>query len=277
MDTERLFDIIQSKKEYYLNFLKEIAELESPTSYKEGVDKVGRYFIERAKERNWRVEVFEQETAGNVIAVTMNPNSDKKPFCISGHMDTVHTVGSFGETCVRFEENKMIGPGVCDCKGGCVAGFWAMEALSQMGYDKRPVILLLQSDEETSGRESKKKTIEYIVEKSKDAVAFLNLEACYSKTGVTLERKGIAKFEFSVFGISEHASKCYDGASAIAEAANKILELEKYKEKNGITCNCGTIQGGTVPNVVPERCVFTLDVRFSDAEQYGSQYQPRGA
>ena len=69
----------------------------------------------------------------------------------------------------------------------------------------------------------------------------------------------------------------YDGASAIAEAANKILELEKYKEKNGITCNCGTIQGGTVPNVVPERCVFTLDVRFSDAEQYGSQYQPRGA
>lgn len=83
-----------------------------------------------------------------------------------------------------------------------------------------------------------------------------------------MSEKGIAKFEFSVFGISEHASKCYDGASAIAEAANKILELEKYKEKNGITCNCGTIQGGTVPNVVPERCVFTLDVRFTDAEQY---------
>lgn len=57
MDTERLFDIIQSKKEYYLNFLKETAELESPTSYKEGVDKVGKYFIKMAKERNWRVEV----------------------------------------------------------------------------------------------------------------------------------------------------------------------------------------------------------------------------
>ena len=59
MDTERLFDIIKSKKEYYLNFLKETAEFESPNSYKEGVDKVGKYFIKMAKERNWRVEVFE--------------------------------------------------------------------------------------------------------------------------------------------------------------------------------------------------------------------------
>ena len=143
-----------------------------------------------------------------------------------------------------------------------------MDALSEIGYTKRPVILLLQSDEETSSLGSNKETIKYIVDRSKDAVAFFNLEPCYSETGVTLERKGIAKFELTISGIATHASQCYNGASALAEAANIILQLEKHKDKNGITFNCGTISGGTVPNVVPDKCIFTLDARFKDMKQY---------
>ena len=268
MDTKALFEIIEAKKDEYLNFLKEITEIESPTTYKEGVDAVGAYFIEKAKKFGWKTEVFAQEKSGNVVVITMNPESKEKPICLSGHMDTVHPLGLFGNPCVKIENNRMIGPGVCDCKGGCVNAFWAMDALSQMGYSKRPVMLLLQSDEETSSRESNKETIRYITERSKDAVAFFNMEPSILDTGVILERKGIAKFEFTVSGISEHASKCYDGASAIAEAASKILQLEKYKDEDGITCNCGTIKGGTVPNTVPEECVFTLDTRFANEEQY---------
>ena len=268
MDTKRLFEIIETKKDEYLEFLKEIVEIESPTTYKEGVDAVGAYFIEKAKKYGWKTEIFEQKTAGNVVVITMNPESEEKPICLSGHIDTVHPVGFFGDPCVKIEGNKMTGPGVCDCKGGCVNAFWAMDALSEMGYSKRPVMLLLQTDEETSCRESNKETINYIMERSENAVAFFNMEPTILDTGVILERKGIAKFEFTVSGISEHASKCYDGASAIAEAAYKILQLEKYKDIDGITCNCGTINGGTVPNTVPEKCVFSLDTRFKTEEQY---------
>ena len=268
MDSKKLFEVIESKKEYYLNFLKEIVEIESPTTYKEGVDAVGDYFVEKAKIRGWKTEVFRQEKAGNVIVITMNADSKERPFCLSGHIDTVHPLGLFGDPCVNLEGNRMIGPGVCDCKGGCVNAFWVMDALSEIGYKKHPVMLLLQTDEETSSRESNKETINYIIERSKKAAAFFNMEPTILDTGVILERKGIAKFEFTVSGISEHASKCYDGASAIAEAASKILELEKYKAEDGITCNCGTIKGGTVPNTVPEQCVFSLDTRFKNQEQY---------
>ncbi len=268
MDTEKLFKIIEDKKEYYLNFLMEITEIESPTTYKEGVDAVGEYFIGKAKEKGWKTEVFCRERAGNVVVITMNENSKEKPFCLSGHIDTVHPLGLFGKPCARLSGNKLTGPGVCDCKGGCVNAFWVMDALSEMGYKKRPVMLLLQTDEETSSRESNKETIRYITERSRDAVAFFNMEPTILDTGVILERKGIAKFEFTVAGRSEHASKCYDGASAIAEAASKILKLEKYKDKDGITCSCGTVKGGTVPNTVPEKCVFSLDTRFKNEEQY---------
>ena len=268
MDIKKLFDVIESKKDEYIDFLKETVERESPTTYKKGVDAVGDYFIEKAKEKGFKTEVFEQETAGNVVIITMNPDSKEKPICLSGHMDTVHPVGSFGEPCVKVEGGKMTGPGVCDCKSGCVNAFWVMDALSEMGYNKRPVMLLLQSDEETSSRESNCETIKHIIKKSENAVAFFNMEPCIYETSVILERKGIAKFEFAVSGISEHAGRCYNGASAIAEAANKILQLEKYKDEDGITCNCGTIKGGTTPNTVPGQCVFTLDTRFKTEKQY---------
>ena len=268
MDIKHLFEWIDKTQDEYLNFLKEIVALESPTTDKKGVDAVGAYFIQKAKEHGWKTEVFQQKTAGNVVVITMNGESTEAPVCLSGHMDTVHPVGLFGDPCVRIDGDRMIGPGVCDCKGGCVNAFWVMDALSQMGYQKRPVMLLLQTDEETSSRESGGETIRYITERSKDAVAFFNMEPSLWDNGVILERKGIAKFEFRISGVSQHAGRCYDGASAIAEAANKILKLEQYKEKDGITCNCGTIQGGTVPNTVPDACSFSLDTRFATEEQY---------
>ena len=58
------------------------------------------------------------------------------------------------------------------------------------------------------------------------------------------------------------------GANAILDAAYKIIELEKIKDDDGLTCNCGVISGGTVKNTVPGKCVFTADVRYATQEQY---------
>ena len=65
-----------------------------------------------------------------------------------------------------------------------------------------------------------------------------------------------------------HSSLCFAGASAIAEAAHKIIELERWKTPEGITCNCGTIEGGTVANTVPEHCRFVADIRYSTDEEF---------
>lgn len=46
-----------------------------------------------------------------------------------------------------------------------------------------------------------------------------------------------------------------------------VLEIEKFKEPDGVTMNCGIIAGGTALNVVPEKCEVTIDVRFSTMEQ----------
>ena len=51
------------------------------------------------------------------------------------------------------------------------------------------------------------------------------------------------------------------------EAAQKIIRLEQYKDRNSITCNCGIISGGVAENTVPEKCVFTADFRFNNEDE----------
>jgi len=126
---------------------------------------------------------------------------------------------------------------------------------------------LLQSDEEMGSRPSERRTINYIIERSKDAAAFLNLEP-HVPGSVCIARKGIVTYTFTVTGVEAHASLCAEqGSNAILEAAHKIIELEKIKDAEGLTCSCDIINGGTVANTVPGSCIFKADVRYANREQ----------
>ncbi len=261
-----IFKGIDSLENEYVAFLDKVCNIESPTSNKAGVDEVGRCFIEEAQRLGFEIEVLPQEVAGDAICITMNPDAEREPICVSGHIDTVHPVGLFGYPPVTRDEEKTYGPGVMDCKGGVVAALMAMEALAKCGFKSRPVRLLIQSDEETSSSTSGKATINYICERAKGSVAFLNLEGQTGNTAV-IKRKGILRYKFEITGRAAHSSICYTGANAVCEAAHKIIKLEALKDPDGLTCNCGVINGGTTPNSVADKCTFSADIRFSTREQ----------
>ena len=265
MEYSPVFEAIDALKDEYLQLWIDICNLESPTSDKAGVDAVGAYLIAHARKRGWAVEVCPQAVSGDAVCITMNPDAAGAPVAISGHMDTVHPVGSFGVPAARIEGDLLHAPGAYDCKGGIAAGLLAMAALDRADFRERPVLLLLQSDEENSSRTSDKATVRFLCEKAKNAVAFLNVETAVEGRA-TVRRKGILRYRFTVTGTSIHASRCWLGASAVAEAAHKILALEQHKDPNGLTFSCGLIQGGTADNTVPETCVFSLDIRFPNDE-----------
>ena len=263
---DKLFKTIESLEKDFIKVWEDVCNIESPTRHKEGVDAVGAYFAKMAKDRGYKVEVQPFKLSGDVVVITANADSKERPISFSGHLDTVHPLGLFGSPAVKIVGDRIYGPGVTDCKGGVVAAFLAIDALIKCGYNKRPLQLLLQTDEEHNL--SKKGCIKYICEKAKDTVAFFNLESNLLYGEACLWRKGIATFTFTVTGIEAHSSQCAtQGASAIREAAYKILELEKYKDAGGITCNVGTISGGTVTNTVPGSCIFKANFRFSTTEE----------
>ena len=250
----------------YIDIWDTFCSLESPTEYKAGVDAAGAYLGGLARELGFTTRVIPEAVAGDMVVISMNDDAPAAPVVLSGHIDTVHPVGSFGIPAVTRGDGKLYGPGVADCKGGVVAALMAMHALRDVGFCTRPIKLILQTDEETSSLPSGGHTIETMVRESEGAAAFLNCEATRGASAV-MTRKGIVRYTFTVTGRAVHASKCPEGVSAICEAAHKIIALEAMKDINGITCSCGLIEGGTAENTVPETCRFTADFRFHTTEE----------
>ena len=98
---DELFSKIDELYEEHLDILENVCSIESPTDYKEGVDKACKYIIDIAKEKGWAIEILKQSVSGDAVCITMNSDKEAKPFAISGHMDTVHPVGSFGSPAVK--------------------------------------------------------------------------------------------------------------------------------------------------------------------------------
>lgn len=265
---EKLKESLDFLEEKYISVWEDICNIESPTWDKSGVDAVGEYCATLAESLGFKAEIKVIKTAGNVVIITMNPDTKGKPFCISGHMDTVHEKGSFGTPAAKIEGGRLFAPGALDCKGGIVAGLYAMEVMKLLGYNDRPVMMLLESDEEDGSSSSNKETINYICERAKGAIGFLNLEGFTTRDYCCIQRKGIITYKFTVLGIEAHSSECAKrGANAILDAAYKITEIEKIKDDGGITCNTGTITGGSVPNTVAGSCEFKVNVRYKNAEE----------
>lgn len=267
MNTQVLFSTVDSLFPDYLRVWEDIGNIESPTDCKAGVDEVGRYVIRLAESLGFTHEITPFEGAGDLVCITMNRDALGAPITLSGHTDTVHPVGSYGTPAVRIEDDKIYGPGVTDCKGGIVAALLCMHALQRCGYRDRPIKLILQTDEEKGSAPSALGTVQKMCEYALGSAAFFNLEGGNPEKAV-LTRKGILRFTFKIEGIEAHASACAEqGASAILEAAHKIIECERFKDNGGITCSCNIIEGGKAQNTVPRLCVFHADVRYRTKEQ----------
>lgn len=265
--TKNVFEKIDELAEKYLNVLIDACNIESKTEDKESVDKVGAYFESIAKDMGYIIKKKEFEKAGNVYSFTYNPDGKKKQISLSAHMDTVHVKGAFGYPPTRIEGDYVYGPGVNDSKGNIAVQLLVMEALKSCGYDERPVKLILQSDEEVNSCLSDQKTLEFMVEEAKGSAAFLNAENIEADRLLTVGRKGITSCKIIINGKKVHAGWCVNGANAIKEAAYKIIELEKDNDNEGITFNCGIINGGGVTNIVPDTCELYVEYRFKNMEQ----------
>ena len=264
---EKLFEIIDSLAEGYKDFLVKICSIESKSEDKAGVDAVCDAVLEKAVSLGFATKRARMENSGDAASVTFENGGVLPCACISAHMDTVFEKGEFGYPPVKEKEGKLYGPGVIDCKGGIAVGMLVLEALKRYGYSDRPVKLILQSDEEVESVYSGCRTIDFMLEEAAGACAFYNCE-CRESGKITTGRKGIIRLYLDIKGRAAHAGDYFEGRSAIREAAYKIIELEQKSVKDGITYNCGVIEGGTALNVVPDKCRVYIDVRIRSTEEY---------
>lgn len=249
----------------YLRFWKTICNMETPSSDKKALNLQADYIEQFCKEKGFSVSRQSYELAGDTMVIELCGEIDKAPVVLLAHMDTVHKIGAFGYPPVQERDGILFGPGVFDCKGGIAVSLLAMEAIAKSSKKHRSIKLILNSDEE-DGRFIGDEGVRFIQETSRGACAAFNAEAG-REDSLTVGRKGIIKAEMQIHGIGGHAGNAYyECASAIREAAYKIIELEA-QSKGDITYNCGIVNGGTAVNVVAECCTIGVDIRFKNAQQ----------
>ncbi len=204
---------------------------------------------------------------GSVRATFPHKNSGQPGILISGHLDTVHPIGTLDALPWRIEDGRCYGPGVMDMKAG---NYLAIEALRKMALagleTPLPVTILFTPDEEV-GTPSTRELIEMEAAKNKYVLV---PEPASADGGAVTGRYAIARFNLAAKGKPSHASWALeDGRSAIAAMAKKILEIEAMTTPD-CTFSVGVVNGGQWVNCVSSVCsaeVLSMAKRQADLDE----------
>lgn len=122
---------------------------------------------------------------------------------------------------------------------------YVIRALLYAGYDRRQLRLVLESDEETAHTLSSRKGVEFLQRHADGCGAAFTFESGLPDGGVVTRRKGGGILKLTVQGIASHAGTAPEkGASAVLEAARKIVAIHGLSDPAHVTYNCGIIHGG---------------------------------
>lgn len=257
---QKIFSHIEENTEKYVKFLADICTFEATARDKKTLDALADFITEFAEGEGFSVRRVPFAQCGDFLVVEMNERAADKGAVFLSHLDTVHEKGVFGSPAVRVEGDRMIGPGTIDCKGGVVISLLTMLALKKEGYQKH-VKLLLTSDEEISNVLGGEQEQQFFRDEVAGFPMALNGEVARMGEVVT-SRKGILRYEVTVIGKGGHAGISYfETVNPVLEAAHKIIALQQGSVRGGTTYSCNVMHAGSVSNVIPDECTFTVDVR----------------
>lgn len=255
----QLMDRIDYNFERYLHFLCDICSFEARAKDKEAIDRMMDHVADFAQSEGFQTTRTVMESCGDFLCIDMNAGQEKG-CAFMAHTDTVHEKGAFGPEPVTRLPDRIIAPGVIDCKGGIAIALLTMKTLLENGYSKH-LRLLLTSDEEVSNVLGGQAEVDYFANMCAGFPYAINCETSEGDE-VVISRKGILKYRIDIKGIGGHSGIHYfDCKNAILEAAHKIIALHGKSREGGITYSCNIIEGGSVPNIIPDHCTVTVDVR----------------
>ena len=246
-----------------MNLWEELVNTESGTRQIEGVNAVGSILRREMERSGIATRVISVENAGDMLIGEWNSESDAAPLLMIGHMDTVFKEGAAKENPFRVDEDGMAhGPGVLDMKAGLVIALYAVKALIETGWKKRPIKFIFASDEENLHMFSNAK--ELFARESRGALAAFNFETGYMDNRFVVGRNGGGPVILQVHGIASHSGIAPEkGRSAVLEAAHKIVEIEAQNDiPRGRLINCGLVTGGIGENTIPDSCTIRIGIRF---------------
>ena len=125
-----LYSFLETHQASFSADLDALVSIDCGTHNKAGVDRVGEWVRDRCTGWDWEVEHYPQAQYGDCWLARLRGSGEGRVL-LMGHLDTVYPDGTAAARPMRFEGNKIVGPGVCDMKSGVLVGLYALRALQR--------------------------------------------------------------------------------------------------------------------------------------------------
>ena len=184
---------------------------------------------------------------------------------LAGHIDTV-PLAATPNLPTRVEGDLVYGRGTCDMKGGV-----AVQLALAAGVPEpvRDVTYVFYDGEEVESERNGLGRVGRHHPDWLDAGFAVLLEP--TAAGVEGGCNGTMRVDVVVPGVAAHSARAWMGHNAIHDAAIVLSRLTSYRpqevEVEGLvfreSLNAVLIDGGVAGNVIPDRCVVTVNYRFA--------------
>jgi glutamate carboxypeptidase len=272
--------IAEAVTESSVELLHELCRISSASGETEGLFRMVEILSRELTPLGFSPEIHrEVGVDGNaqpVLAAGM-PGARDHWALLLGHLDTV-----LPAVAPRLENDRLIGTGALDMKGGFAALIGALQLLRERGEAPPDDLLLVAvPDEEIGGPVS----IQTVRSFGEHAHTVLVLEPGAPRTGgetLVTARRGLTVWRLDARGRAAHSGVAYwEGRSALAAAAAWAGEVQRMSESgDGPVVNVGRIVGGDSEfvsdvgeehrfigtterlNIVADRCLVEGEVRY---------------
>jgi glutamate carboxypeptidase len=259
---------LQGQFQEMVKLTEDIINVDSQSDDIYGVQHVADILSQKMAELGMTTRQIDRGKPGTVLVGELAGDPGLAPVILLGHMDTVFPRGTATDRPFKIADDQMTGPGIFDMKPGLIIGLFAVQALVKLKLTKRPIKMIVVSDEEKLHMHSN--AYDIIAAECQGGAYGLNLEGSKDDPQhVGTHNRGGMIVDVTVHGRAAHSgAEPEKGRSAIIELAHQIIKLDQLTDlAAGVHVNSGIIRGGISENIIPDKATTSLGVRFKTNQQ----------
>ena len=238
---------------------------------------VGRFVTDFIRSMGLEVEVLEAAPGRPNLVATWDSGKPGPTLLLNDHLDIIPPgpleYWTHPPFAADIADGMVYGRGTIDTKSGVTTLLMATRALRQSGLPIHGKLrLVFTCDEEVGGEFGAQ-----YVGKLGYFNADMALVAEPTSLQVEIATKGRLNIEVTTRGVATHGARPWLGHNAIEDMMLVIQRLQvlyqqiRTREKHPLlglgALNIGIIEGGTVPNMVPNKCRMEVDRRVLPSEE----------
>lgn len=208
--------------------------------------------------------IAHKRIGNNILCISDNYCETKPTILLNAHIDTVKPASGWQRDPFSpvEEDGRLYGLGSNDCGGGLVSLLQAFRILTgrQQAYN---LIYAASAEEEVSGQNG------FTLLKSHLPRIDVAIVGEPTSLQPAIAEKGLMVVDVTTHGKAGHAAR-NEGINALYKAVDQInwirnLRFPKISPMLGeMKMTTTIIQSGTLHNIIPDTCVYTIDVRTTD-------------